>query len=288
MTTLKLLAVDLLDTIKPFVQLIGDGLKGALEGTAGATDKLAEGLGGILQAAITLLMALIEAIPTIITFLVKELPKITRSITETLLTRLPDIIEAAIELFMGILEAIPEIVTELIKNMPEIISAIVEGLASGADALADAGLDLLKGIWKGIKDGAGWLKDKIFGFAGNVADWFKEKFEINSPSKVMADDVGEYIGEGIGVGVVDSIPKVKKQLGKFAGFVQDNLSSIKSGLDINANGSGTGFATGRGNTVVNAGMTVNYNGRLSRKALRKMENEQYSAIKRRLIAEGAI
>lgn len=457
MTTLKLLAVDLLDTIKPFVQLIGDGLKGALEGTAGATDKLAEGLGGILQAlveklmnmlptilnvilqlvptiattlldalpqlldvvitlatqiinllaelapqiiakiveiipvlistlveavpqllqaaitllmaivealptiiesligalpqlidtiinavieafpllvdaaidlfmaiidaipviiqalvvnlpkiinsiidgllkslpmvlqaAITLLMALIEAIPTIITLLVKELPKITRSITETLLTRLPDIIEAAIELFMGILEAIPEIVTELIKNMPEIISAIVEGLASGADALADAGLDLLKGIWKGIKDGAGWLKDKIFGFAGNVADWFKEKFEINSPSKVMADDVGEYIGEGIGVGVVDSIPKVKKQLGKFAGFVQDNLSGIKSGLDINASGSGTGFDTGRGNTVVNAGMTVNYNGRLSRKTLRKMENEQYSAIKRRLIAEGAI
>lgn len=457
MTTLKLLAVDLLDTIKPFVQLIGDGLKGALEGTAGATDKLAEGLGGILQAlveklmnmlptilnvilqlvptiattlldalpqlldvvitlatqiinllaelapqiiakiveiipvlistlveavpqllqaaitllmaivealptiiesligalpqlidtiinavieafpllvdaaidlfmaiidaipviiqalvvnlpkiinsiidgllkslpmvlqaAITLLMALIEAIPTIITLLVKELPKITRSITETLLTRLPDIIKAAIELFMGILEAIPEIVTELIKNMPEIISAIVEGLASGADALADAGLDLLKGIWKGIKDGAGWLKDKIFGFAGNVADWFKEKFEINSPSKVMADDVGEYIGEGIGVGVVDSIPKVKKQLGKFAGFVQDNLGGIKSGLDINASGSGTGFATGRGNTVVNAGMTVNYNGRLSRKTLRKMENEQYSAIKRRLIAEGAI
>ena len=251
-------------------------------------DGLIEALPMVLQAAITLLMALIDAIPTIIKLLVKELPKITRSITTTLLSRLPDIIKAAIDLFMGILEAIPQICSELIKSMPEIISAIVEGLAAGVGEMAKAGLNLLKGIWQGIKDGAGWLKDKITGFAGNVAGWFKKTFKISSPSKLMADEVGEYIGEGIGVGVLDSIPTVKKQLGKFAGFVQDNLGGIKSGLSINANGSGGGYAARRGNTVVNAGMTVNYNGTLSRKQLKQLENDNYTAIKMRLRAEGAI
>lgn len=455
MTTLKLLAVDLLDTIKPFVELIGEGLKGAIEGTAGATDKLAEGLGGIinalverlmnmlptilevilqliptiantllealpqlldvvidlvtqiinllselapqiiakiveiipiliealvaavpqllqaaitllmaivealptiitslinalpqlidtiinavleafpllidaaiklfmaiidaipviiqaiitnlpkiintiingliqalpmvLQAAITLLMAIIDALPTIIKLLVKELPKITTTITTTLLDNLPAIIQAAIQLFMGILEAIPKICAELISNMPEIISAIVTGLAEGAGEMAKAGLNLVKGIWEGISGGADWLREKISGFAGNVAGWFKKTFKINSPSKLMADEVGEYIGEGIGVGVLDSIPTVKKQLGKFAGFVQDNLGGIKTGLSVNASGAGVG-ARG-GSTVVNAGMTVNYNGTLSRKQLKQLENDQYTAIRMRLKAEGAI
>lgn len=251
-------------------------------------DGLINALPLILQAAVQLLTAIIQAIPKILPLLIKELPKIITTIQTTLLSNLPLIIQAAIQLFMGILEAIPQIISELIKAIPDIIAAIVEGLASGAGEMAKAGLNLLKGIWEGIKSGANWLKEKITGFAGNVAGWFKKVFKIESPSKLMADEVGEYIGEGIGVGVLDSIPTVKKQLGKFAGFVQDNLGGIKSGLAINANGNGGGYGAGRGNTVVNAGMTVNYNGTLSRKQLKQLENDNYTAIKMRLKTEGAI
>jgi hypothetical protein len=251
-------------------------------------DGLLDALPLLLQAAIQLFMAIIDALPTIIKLLVNEIPQIVTTIINTLLSRLPDLIQGAIKLFMGLLEAIPKIQIELIKNIPQIIATIVSGLAQGVGEMAKAGLNLLKGIWEGIKGGAKWLKDKITGFAGNVAGWFKKVFKIESPSKLMADEVGEYIGEGIGVGVLDSIPTVKKQLGKFAGFVQDNLGDIKSGLSINANGIGGGYAGGRGNTVVNAGMTVNYNGALSRKQLKQLENDQYAMVKMRLKAEGAI
>lgn len=242
----------------------------------------------VLQAAVQLLTAIIQAIPKILPILIKELPKIITTIITTLLSNLPLIIQAAVQLFMGIVKAIPQIVAELVRNMPQIISAIVTGLAEGAGEMAEAGLNLLKGIWEGIKNGATWLKDKITGFAGNVAGWFKKVFKIESPSKLMADEVGEYIGEGVGVGVLDSIPTVKKQLGKFAGFVQDNLGGIKSGLSVSANGANGGYGAGRGNTVVNAGMTVNYNGTLSRKQLKQLENDNYTSIKMRLRSEGAI
>lgn len=380
MTTLKLLAVDLLETIKPFVELIGEGLKGALEGTAGSTEMLAEGIQGIFNALLVKITALlptildvilqllpaladsaVQMVQTLAAALLENLPQILNAaieivltlvkgisdmlptlipavveaivlIVETLIDNLDKIIDAGIELILaladGLIKALPKLIAkipiiidklikaitsnqsklieagiklivalagglikaipDLLKAIPQIIKSLVEGFGESISSMAEVGLNLVKGIWDGIKNGAKWLKDKITGFAGNVAGWFKKVFKIESPSKLMADEVGEYIGEGIGVGVLDSIPTVKKQLGKFAGFVQDNLGGIKSGLAIGANGSGSGYATGRGNTVVNAGMTVNYNGTLSRKQLKQLENDNYTSIKMRLRAEGAI
>lgn len=250
-------------------------------------DGLLDGLPMLLEGAITLLMAIIEALPTIIKLLVKEIPKIVTTIVNTLLDRLPDLIQGAIQLWMGIIEAIPTIIAELVKNIPDIISTIVEGLGDGFDDLKEAGVNLLKGIWEGIKGGAKWLKDKITGFAGNVADWFKDTFKINSPSKLMADEVGLFVGEGIGEGVLDSLPYVKKDLSKFSKYVTDNLGGIKAGLSVDGNYNGAVNGTSR-NTVVNAGMTVNYNGKLSRKQLKQLENDQYIAVKTKLRLEGAI
>lgn len=249
-------------------------------------DGVLNALPMLLDAAVQLLMAIVQAIPKIIPPLVSAMPKIITSIVSTLSKNLPTILKAAITLFMEIVKAIPKICIELGKNLPEIITAIVKGLASGAKDLAKAGLDIVKGIWSGIKNGADWLQKKIKGFASDVAGWFKKTFKIKSPSRLMRDEVGRYIGEGVGVGIVDSIPAVKKQLGKFAGFVEDNLGGIKSGLSITANG--TSASAGGRSTVVNAGLTVNYNGSLSLKQTKKLQDNHYRSIKLRLAKEGAI
>lgn len=250
-------------------------------------DGLLDALPMLLEAAITLLMAIIDALPTIIKLLVKEIPKIVTTIVNTLIERLPDLIQGAIQLWMGIIEAIPTIITELVKNIPEIITTIVEGLGDGWEDLKEAGVNLLKGIWEGITGGAKWLKDKITGFAGDVAGWFKETFKINSPSKLMADEVGLFVGEGIGEGVLDSLPYVKKDLSKFSKYVTDNLGGIKAGLSVDGNYDGTVNGASK-TTIVNTGMTVNYNGKLSRKQLKQLENDQYVAVKTKLRLEGAI
>lgn len=412
MTTIKLLAVDLLKAITPFVELIGEGLKGAIEGAAGATDKLAEGLGGIinalverlmnmlptilnvilqliptiantllealpqlldvvidlttqiinllavlipqivakiveilpilienlvaavpqlLQAAITLLMALVDALPTIIAALIGALPQVIDTILTAVLEAFPLLLEAAIQLFNALLDALPVIIQALVQNLPRIINTIINAviqavpllldasiqlfnalidaipviiplivaeipsivtsicgaLLDNIPALIEAGAQLIGGLVEGMLNPKNWLSG-IQAVGEGIVGAFKGIFKIKSPSRLMRDEIGEYLGEGIGVGVLDSIPTVKKQLGKFAGFVQDNLGGIKSGLAIGANGTGGGYEVGRGNTVVNAGMTVNYNGTLSRKQLKQLENDNYTSIKMRLRAEGAI
>ena len=368
MTTLKLLAVDLLKAITPFVELIGEGLKGAIEGTAGATEKLAEGLSGIinalverlmnmlpiilnvilqliptiantllealpqlldvvidlttriinllavlapqivakiveivpilienlvaavpqlLQAAITLLMALVDALPTIIAALIGALPRVIDTILTAVLEAFPMLLEASITLFNALIDAIPVIIPLIVAEIPRITTSICGALLDNIPALVEAGAQLIGGLVEGMLNPKNWLSG-IQAVGKGIVGAFKGIFKIKSPSRLMRDEIGEYLGEGIGVGILDSIPTVKKQLGKFAGFVSDNLGGIKSGLAIGANGNGGGYGAGRGNTVVNAGMTVNYNGTLSRKQLKQLENDNYTAIKMRLRGEGLV
>lgn len=210
----------------------------------------------ILNNSIELLMAIIDALPTIINLLVKEVPRIVFTIINALISNLPALIQAAVQLFFGILTAIPKIIVELGKNIPSIITAISSGLENGAGDMAKAGLNLIKGVWEGISGAAGWLKEKITGFAGNVAGWFKKAFKIESPSKLMEDEVGEYLGEGVGVGVVNSIPKVKKNLAKFGGFVTDSLGTI-GGAGFNAGNYSTAAGGAASGTVNNNSSVVN-------------------------------
>ena len=243
----------------------------------------------LLEAAITLLMAIIDAIPQIIPPLVQALPKIITTIVKTLTANIDKIIDAAIQLFMGILDAIPEITMELIKAMPDIISSIVDGLIEGIPELVKAGADLLAGLFEGfLNPDAIWEAVKSLG--NSIVDAAKSFFGIKSPSKLMRDEIGEYVGEGVGVGVLDSIPTVKKNLGKFSNFVADNLGGIKSGLSLGATGAGAYAGAGAGGRVVNvdARQTIQYNGNLSLKEIKQREREHLVSVKTKFRAEGLL
>lgn len=67
--------------------------------------------------------------------------------------------------------------------------------------VVEVGLNIVKGIGKGITNGITWLKNKIKEFVGNVTNFIKKIFKIGSPSKLMADQVGKFIPQGIAVGI---------------------------------------------------------------------------------------
>ena len=254
-------------------------------------DAVMDAVPKLLDAAISLFTQIVEAIPDFLPDLISMLPKIQATIITAVAKAAPKLLTAAIQLFLEIVKAIPKMLVTLVKEIPTIIKAIVKGLADGATELFSAGEDIVKGIWEGISGAASWLKEKISGFAGNVAGWFKKTFKIESPSRLMEDEVGQYIGEGVGVGILDSIPTVKKQLSKFSDFVTENMGGIKDNLSfggVSYSGSGPYRGMQRGDTHIDARMTVNYNGNLSRKQIRQLENDNYLAVKTKLAAEGVI
>lgn len=82
----------------------------------------------------------------------------------------------------------------------QFVSNIVSGLSGLAGRVMSVGSDIVHGIWSGISGAAGWLMNQISGFANNIVSGIKGLFGIASPSKVMRDEVGKYLAEGVAVG----------------------------------------------------------------------------------------
>lgn len=52
----------------------------------------------------------------------------------------------------------------------------------------------------------GWVLDKIKGFGDSVLGGIKSFFGIKSPSRLMRDEVGKYLAQGVGVGFAENVP----------------------------------------------------------------------------------
>lgn len=179
--------------------------------------------------------------------------------------------------WIGLWDKIKGVVSGAWEGIKKIFSGI-------GDWFSGIGTNIVEGIWKGIEGGFDWLKKKITGWVGDVVKFLKKLFGIQSPSKVMRDKIGVFLGEGVGEGILKSMPSVKKDISKFGDFIGNNLGGIKTGLS----GVGGVVTGGNGGTIINAGMNVTYNGNLSRKQLKQLENDNYNAIKMKLKMEGAI
>ena len=188
-------------------------------------DKLISMIPKIINAGIKLLVSLVDNMPKIINGIVKALPQLITGLITGLTNNLPKIIDAGVKLFMALVENMPKIISEVVKAIPKIIKAIVKGLKDSAPKMAKAGLDLIKGLWKGINDATSWIKDKLMGFCKKVLKGLKDFFKIKSPSRVMRDEVGKYLAQGVGVGFTDEMQNV----------TSDMQNSVPTNFDIDAN-----------------------------------------------------
>lgn len=95
---------------------------------------------------------------------------------------------------------VSDFASKAVQAASKFVSNIVSGLSGLAGRVMSVGSDIVHGIWSGISGAAGWLMDKISGFADNIVSGIKGFFGIASPSKVMRDQVGKYLAEGVAVG----------------------------------------------------------------------------------------
>lgn len=160
----------------------------------------------IVDAGFKLITALVDALPQIIITIVKAVPKIITGIIGALINAIPKIITTGVKLLISIIKNLPQIIAKIITAIPAIIKALIDGFGDYLSDMADIGLNLIKGLWNGIKNAGAWLRDKISGFFGGVVDSIKDFFGIASPSKLMRDQVGKFIAQGIWVGFNEEDP----------------------------------------------------------------------------------
>jgi len=95
-------------------------------------------------------------------------------------------------------------------------SNLIDGIKTIPSKVVSIGKDIVGGLWKGIKNGGTWLKDQIGGFADGVVGGFKKAFKIQSPSRLMRDEIGKFLPEGIAVGIKANAKSVYNSLDDLA------------------------------------------------------------------------
>lgn len=196
-------------------------------------ETLLDNIDLIIDAGIQLIMSLADGLIEALPKLIDKIPEIIDKLIVAISNNLPKLINAGItltiKLAVGLIKAIPQ----LLSKIPQIIKSLVSGFGNYAKNMLDVGLNLVKGIWNGISNSLQWIKDKIKGWVGNVTKFIKKLFGINSPSKLMQDEVGVYLAEGIGVGFEDGMKDVNESIQnsiptEFDVGVKTSLSAISS------------------------------------------------------------
>ena len=116
----------------------------------------------------------------------------------------------------GAVDKVAEWGTNMLKKAKEAMDDVVKGITDKFSNIGESfksiGDNMVQGIWNGINGATKWIKDKISDWVGNVTDFLKKLFGIESPSKLMRDEVGVYIARGIGVGFSDEMQNVNKEI----------------------------------------------------------------------------
>ena len=178
MTTLKFMAADVLNEMIPFVAMMGEGLQGVLEGTAGSAETFAEGMKGIVDVLLTqlssivpmigqailtslptLLQAGVDIIVTLLDGIVSALPTLAEAavmivleLVNGLLGLLPQFAEAAMQVIATLASGIATALPELIPTIIQILTTVVQTLIENLPLILDAALQLIMGLAQGLLD----------------------------------------------------------------------------------------------------------------------------------------
>lgn len=224
MTTLKLMSTELLQSMMPLVSLVGEGLSAAFNGTEGAADKLAEGLGGILSTLADKLVqigpiavdTLVAVVPQLLTSLLAQLPSILSTLVALIMQLLPQVLSALLGCLPSILSTllvmVSQISTGLGQMLPTLIPLIVDTVMMLADTcldnidiLIDAGIALLMGLADGLLLALPRLIDKL----PVIIDKLVSAFAKNGPKLIQA---GIELIVKLAAGLVKAIPQLIAQL----------------------------------------------------------------------------
>lgn len=128
----------------------------------------------------------------------------------------------------GLVSGIKSLFGALGGAAKKIFEIIVKALASLPSKMLSIGKNIVEGIWKGIWGMGAWITKKIGDFAGGIVKSFKGFLGIHSPSRIMRDMVGRFIGEGIGVGILGSFDTVRKDIAAFNDSIIDEFNKSDS------------------------------------------------------------
>lgn len=215
-------------------EMITSLLNGAPQMIETATSLVQSFLGSIrdngpevVDGAIGVVMSLISGFIECLPDLIDTAATLVASLLAGIGDHLPEILEMGVRLVAAIIEGLITAIPRLVVGALDLISSIIT--AFGDVDWLQLGVNIVVGIIDGIKSRASSLMDSIRHMAANALEAAKDFFGIHSPSRVMREQVGHPIAEGMAEGMEEApgIDSASKELSKHA------LSSLTADVNYN-------------------------------------------------------
>ena len=161
-------------------------------------------VGNILPVVESVINSLIEALPGMLDNIMPVLTQLIEKIVSFIIEHLPEILECGIQIVVAIAKGIGQAVSKVAAPIWDVVKGAAQAVKDKVDSMVSAGKELVTGIFKGIKEKTDWIKNKIKSWIGNVTDFVKSIFKIGSPSKLWADEIGQWLPAGAAEGVIDN------------------------------------------------------------------------------------
>ena len=181
----------------------------------------------LIDAAIALILALTEGLFNALPNLIMRLPELILKLVEAFFKLIDvQIPQLGVSLVQKIIEGLFSFWNTMIQKIREFFKGtIFEPIVNKITDMASVGLNLVKGLWDGISGSYTWIKNKISGWVGNVMSFIKKLFGIKSPSRVMRDEVGKYLAQGLGVGFDDELDNVYNDMQRAIDLETDKMTA---------------------------------------------------------------
>ena len=192
-------------------------------------DTILDNIDLMIDAGIELILALtlglIDAIPKLLEKLPEIIVKIVKKLTEPKM--LAKMIEAALVLILALAEGLIKAIPELIFAIPKIITGIFDNFKKVIKETdwGALGKDIINGLIEGMKNVGTAIWDGIKSVGESLVNGFKDFFGIHSPSRLMRDEIGKYIAQGVGVGFEDELSSVYDDMQKAVDLETEKMSA---------------------------------------------------------------
>lgn len=206
-------------------------------------DTLINNIDLLIDAALQLMIGLATGLVNALPALVEKAPVIIKKLVEAIIRNLPAILKAGLDIIIMLVKGITSALGQLATVGAQMFNKIKDAIVEKIKGMADIGKQIVEGLWNGISDKAAWLKEKIEGWVGDVTSWLKKFFKIGSPSKLMADEIGQWLPLGIAQGIENNMDAVTNAVDDMANATLIDGQNLYGTTALNMNHTVSGTTT---------------------------------------------
>lgn len=215
------LAQGMADSIPVFIEKV----PGIISDLAGIiNDNAPKLLGAAANLIGTLANGMIEAIPT----LVANIPQILKAIWDVFTAF--QWLNLGSKIMRGVGNGIRSMVSFIREQAAAIGDDLIGYFMKLPAKLKEIGKNLIDGLLEGLTGKFEAIKGNITGIASKITGLFTSTWDVNSPSRVFMT-IGEYLMDGLEIGMENGKGKVMETVEDIAGEVTDRFRKLTSALN---------------------------------------------------------